>query len=37
VIARFVAAFDKPTSPANVDFWQRVAFYEPGGSGRGDY
>ncbi|KAJ7835491.1 hypothetical protein B0H13DRAFT_2240072 [Mycena leptocephala] len=23
VIARFVAAFDKPTSPANVDFWQR--------------
>ncbi|KAF8172760.1 hypothetical protein K438DRAFT_1909054 [Mycena galopus ATCC 62051] len=37
VIARFIAAFDKPTSPYNVDFWQRVAHYEPGGSGMGDY
>ncbi|KAJ7762050.1 hypothetical protein DFH07DRAFT_903245 [Mycena maculata] len=37
VITRFVAAFDAPTSPANVDFWQCVAHYEPGGSGRGDY
>ncbi|KAJ7769339.1 hypothetical protein B0H16DRAFT_1452540 [Mycena metata] len=37
VIARFVAAFDKPTSPYNVDFWQRVAHYKPGGSGMGDY
>ncbi|KAJ7097155.1 hypothetical protein B0H15DRAFT_928532 [Mycena belliarum] len=37
VIARFVAAFDAPTSAANVDFWQRVAHYTPGGSGRGDY
>ncbi|KAJ6531219.1 hypothetical protein B0H19DRAFT_873521, partial [Mycena capillaripes] len=37
VITRFVAAFDDPASPANIDFWQRVAHYEPGGSGRGDY
>jgi hypothetical protein len=37
VIARFVAAFDDPTGPTNVDFWQRVAHYTPGGSGRGDY
>jgi hypothetical protein len=37
VITRFVAAFDAPTSPANVDFWQRVATYTPGGSGVGDY
>ncbi|KAJ7880953.1 hypothetical protein B0H13DRAFT_2253138, partial [Mycena leptocephala] len=36
VISRFVAAFDDPTSPANVDFWQRIAHYQPGGSGRGD-
>ncbi|KAJ7922327.1 hypothetical protein B0H13DRAFT_2249519 [Mycena leptocephala] len=34
VITRFVAAFDDPTSPANVDFWQRIAHYHPGGSGR---
>ncbi|KAF8143567.1 hypothetical protein K438DRAFT_1993783 [Mycena galopus ATCC 62051] len=37
VIARFVAAFDDPASAENVDFWQRVAHYVPGGSGRGDY
>ncbi|KAJ7485952.1 hypothetical protein FB451DRAFT_1231506 [Mycena latifolia] len=37
VIVRFVAAFDAPMSPANVEFWQRVANYTPGGSGRGDY
>ncbi|KAJ7493372.1 hypothetical protein B0H11DRAFT_960662 [Mycena galericulata] len=37
VIARFLAAFDEPTSPHNVDFWQRVAHYEPGGSGMGNY
>ncbi|KAJ7649570.1 hypothetical protein DFH06DRAFT_1095034 [Mycena polygramma] len=37
VIARFVAAFDDPTSAANVDFWQRIAHYTPGGSGRGDH
>ncbi|KAJ7212612.1 hypothetical protein GGX14DRAFT_564364 [Mycena pura] len=37
VISRFIAAFDKPASPYNVDFWQRVAHYEPGGSGVGDH
>ncbi|KAJ7895250.1 hypothetical protein B0H14DRAFT_3104978 [Mycena olivaceomarginata] len=37
IIARFVAAFDDPTSAENVNFWQRVGHYEPGGSGRGDY
>ncbi|KAF8209136.1 hypothetical protein K438DRAFT_1573226 [Mycena galopus ATCC 62051] len=36
VITRFVGAFDDPTNPANVEFWQRVAHYTPGGSGRGD-
>ncbi|KAJ7079896.1 hypothetical protein C8R44DRAFT_895574 [Mycena epipterygia] len=30
VIARFIAAFDKPTSPYNVDFWQRVAISHNG-------
>ncbi|KAJ7685596.1 hypothetical protein DFH06DRAFT_1277868 [Mycena polygramma] len=37
VIARFVAAFDDPASAANIDFWQRVAHYTPGGSGFGDH
>ncbi|KAJ6569351.1 hypothetical protein B0H19DRAFT_1256995 [Mycena capillaripes] len=37
VITRFIAAFDDPSNPANVDFWQRIAHYTPGGSGRGDY
>ncbi|KAJ7817928.1 hypothetical protein B0H14DRAFT_3089598 [Mycena olivaceomarginata] len=37
VLTRFVAAFDDPTSVMNIDFWQRVAHYQPGGSGRGDY
>ncbi|KAJ7035401.1 hypothetical protein C8F04DRAFT_1233656 [Mycena alexandri] len=37
VISRFVAAFEDPTSAENVDFWQRVAHYQPGGSGRGEY
>ncbi|KAJ6480078.1 hypothetical protein DFH09DRAFT_1107991 [Mycena vulgaris] len=37
VIDRFIAVFDKPMSPYNVDFWQRVAHYEPGGSGMGNY
>ncbi|KAJ7125545.1 hypothetical protein C8R43DRAFT_1075785 [Mycena crocata] len=36
VVARFVAAFDAPASAANIDFWQRVANYQPGGSGRGE-
>ncbi|KAK7059917.1 hypothetical protein R3P38DRAFT_2759278 [Favolaschia claudopus] len=37
VITRFVAAFDTPDSAENIDFWQRVAHYTPGGSGRGDH
>jgi hypothetical protein len=37
VVTRFVAAFGDPTSAENVDFWQRVAHYQPGGSGRGEY
>ncbi|KAJ6471902.1 hypothetical protein C8R45DRAFT_908089 [Mycena sanguinolenta] len=37
VITRFVGAFDEPTSPENVDFWQRVAHYTPGGSGFGNH
>ncbi|KAJ7882030.1 hypothetical protein B0H14DRAFT_3082520 [Mycena olivaceomarginata] len=37
VLTHFVAAFDDPTSVMNIDFWQRVAHYQPGGSGRGDY
>ncbi|KAF7333293.1 hypothetical protein MSAN_02424200 [Mycena sanguinolenta] len=37
VISRFVGAFDDPTNPENVDFWQRVAHFTPGGSGMGNY
>ncbi|KAJ6569267.1 hypothetical protein B0H19DRAFT_938030 [Mycena capillaripes] len=37
IITRFIAAFDDPASAANVDFWQRIAHYTPGGSGRGDH
>ncbi|KAJ6459971.1 hypothetical protein C8R45DRAFT_803333, partial [Mycena sanguinolenta] len=37
VIRRFIRAFDDPVNPDNVDFWQRVAHYTPGGSGRGDH
>ncbi|KAJ6462431.1 hypothetical protein C8R45DRAFT_878602 [Mycena sanguinolenta] len=38
VMSRFVAAFDAPMSPENVNFWQRIAHYKPGGSGEpGDY
>jgi hypothetical protein len=33
VVSRFVGAFDDHTSGENVDFWQRVAHYIPGGSG----
>ncbi|KAJ7247380.1 hypothetical protein B0H12DRAFT_1324885 [Mycena haematopus] len=36
VITRFVGAFDDPTNPDNVDFWQRVAHHSPGRSGMGD-
>ncbi|KAJ6568788.1 hypothetical protein B0H19DRAFT_687517 [Mycena capillaripes] len=37
VISRFVAAFDSPDKPANVDFWQKVAHFVPGGSGPSFY
>ncbi|KAJ7119587.1 hypothetical protein C8R44DRAFT_788448 [Mycena epipterygia] len=37
VILRFVAAFDTPESRENVDFWQKVAHYEEGGSGPSYY
>jgi hypothetical protein len=37
VIARFVAAFDAPDSEDNLDFWQKVAHYHPGGSGPSYY
>ena len=33
VISRFVKAFDDPNGKDNLDFWQRVAHYEGGGSG----
>jgi len=33
VISRFVSAFDDPNGQANIDFWQKVAHYEGGGSG----
>ncbi|KAJ7143034.1 hypothetical protein C8R44DRAFT_692575 [Mycena epipterygia] len=36
-ISRFVAAFDAPESPENVDFWQRVASLESMGSGSDYY
>jgi hypothetical protein len=35
VISRFVAAFDAPETPENIDFWQKVAHYEAGGSEQG--
>ncbi|KDR73964.1 hypothetical protein GALMADRAFT_157785 [Galerina marginata CBS 339.88] len=33
VVARFVKAFDGPEVEENLDFWQKVAHYEGGGSG----
>ncbi len=33
VVSRFVKAFDEPDGRENVDFWQRVAHYDGGGSG----
>ncbi|KZP12779.1 hypothetical protein FIBSPDRAFT_835817 [Athelia psychrophila] len=33
VISRFVNAFDNPDGQDNLDFWQKVAHYEGGGSG----
>ncbi|KAJ6623701.1 hypothetical protein B0H10DRAFT_777839 [Mycena sp. CBHHK59/15] len=37
VISRFVEAFDDPSGSANVDFWQKVAHFQPGGSGPSHY
>ncbi|KAJ7358517.1 hypothetical protein DFH08DRAFT_1043613 [Mycena albidolilacea] len=37
VLTRFVVAFKDPTSVTSIEFWQHVAHYQPGGSGRGDY
>ncbi|KAJ6513728.1 hypothetical protein C8R47DRAFT_618166 [Mycena vitilis] len=37
VISRFVRAFDDPNGKSNVDFWQNVAHFEPGGSGPSYY
>ncbi|KAJ6575578.1 hypothetical protein DFH09DRAFT_1311646 [Mycena vulgaris] len=37
VISRFVKAFDSPDAAPNLDFWQRVAHFEPGGSGPSHY
>ena len=33
VISRFVKAFDNPNGKDNLNFWQKVAHYEGGGSG----
>ncbi|KAK7032413.1 hypothetical protein VNI00_013161 [Paramarasmius palmivorus] len=33
VLSRFVSAFDTPNSQENLDFWQRVAHFDGGGSG----
>lgn len=33
VIARFVGAFDNPDAQDNIDFWQKVAHFQSGGSG----
>jgi hypothetical protein len=33
VLSRFVKAFDDPNGKENLEFWQRVAHYQGGGSG----
>jgi hypothetical protein len=33
VISRFVGAFDSPDAEENIEFWQKVAHYQGGGSG----
>ncbi|KAH9483648.1 hypothetical protein JR316_0003118 [Psilocybe cubensis] len=33
IIDRFVRSFDEPENEQNLDFWQKVAHYEGGGSG----
>ncbi|KAJ7301365.1 hypothetical protein DFH08DRAFT_927872 [Mycena albidolilacea] len=37
VISRFVKAFEDPNGKSNVDFWQSVAHFQPGGSGPSYY
>ncbi|KAL8714859.1 MAG: hypothetical protein Q9220_001372 [cf. Caloplaca sp. 1 TL-2023] len=37
VLSRFVYSFDQPTSTKVIDFWQRIAHYEPGYSGPSYY
>ncbi|KAJ7092901.1 hypothetical protein B0H15DRAFT_938478 [Mycena belliarum] len=37
VIGRITASFDAPHSHANVEFWQKVAHFESGGSGSSYY
>ncbi|KAJ7276621.1 hypothetical protein C8J57DRAFT_1504460 [Mycena rebaudengoi] len=37
VISGFIKSFESPESAENVDFWQRVAHFEPGGSGPSHY
>ncbi|KAJ6603248.1 hypothetical protein DFH09DRAFT_392415 [Mycena vulgaris] len=37
VITRFLRSFDNPSSPANFEFWQKVACSESYGSGSPDY
>lgn len=33
IISRFVRAFDDPDAQENLDFWQKVAHHQGGGSG----
>jgi hypothetical protein len=33
VVSRFISAFDDPDAQSNLDFWQKVAHYQGGGSG----
>jgi len=33
IVSRFVKAFDEPNGKENIDFWQKVAHYQGGGSG----
>ena len=37
VLSRFIKSFDEPASEDTVDFWQRIAHYEWGGSGPAYY
>jgi hypothetical protein len=37
VISRFIKSFDEPNSKETVEFWQKIAHYEAGGSGPSHY